>query len=282
VKAPPCARSHFGGAIRRIAICSMEGKCVCIHLFDHHDSWCARDCYVASVNSLARHQPSSGRCRRRESQRTASLPLAPIRANASRRRHRLPRRPLIGSASSVRSESRRTQRSPATHAPLEHVQRRRAYWWFEGLLLSRDENRGTDMNPYGVVSAGIGTAEAESLRGRLMAWHDAMVAHERRLRSGQSTDVCSDECPHVEARTLWAETAAMLGARADSLTFLRSRALGSSASVDRVAEPAGPISPQADSQRSSSLMRETSRRGLSKARVVRRIHRGMRRRSCKP
>ena len=124
------------------------------------------------------------------------------------------------------------------------------------------------MNPYGVVSAGIGTAEAESLRGRLMAWHDAMVAHERRLRSGQSTDVCNDDCPHVEARTLWAETAAMLGARADSLTFLRSRAQGSSASMDRVAEPAGPISPQADSQRSSSLMRETSRRGVSKARVV--------------
>jgi hypothetical protein len=124
------------------------------------------------------------------------------------------------------------------------------------------------MNPYGVVSSGIGTAEAESLRGRLMAWHDAMVAHERRLRSGQSTDICNDECPHVEARTLWAETAAMLGARADSLTFLRSRALGSSASADLVVETAGAISPQADSKRSSSVTREISRRGLSKTRVV--------------
>jgi hypothetical protein len=124
------------------------------------------------------------------------------------------------------------------------------------------------MNPYGVVSSGIGTAEAESLRGRLMAWHDAMVAHERRLRSGQSTDVCNDECPHVEARTLWAETAAMLGARADSLTFLRSRALGSSASADRVVEPAGVISQDADSERSSSVTREISRRVLSKAHVV--------------
>jgi hypothetical protein len=124
------------------------------------------------------------------------------------------------------------------------------------------------MNPYGVVSSGIGTAEAESLRGRLMAWHDAMVAHERRLRSGQSTDVCNDECPHVEARTLWAETAAMLGARADSLTFLRSRALGSSTSADRVVEPAGVISQGADSERSSSVTREISRRVLSKAHVV--------------
>jgi hypothetical protein len=121
------------------------------------------------------------------------------------------------------------------------------------------------MNPYGVVSSGIGTVEAESLRGRLMAWHDAMVAHERRLRSGQSTDVCNDECPHVEARTLWAETEALLGARANSLTFLRSRALGSSASADRVA---GTISQEADSQRPSSVTREISRRGLSKARVV--------------
>ena len=68
--------------------------------------------------------------------------------------------------------------------------------------------------------------------------------------------------------TLWAETAAMLGARANSLTFLRSRALGSSASADRVVESAGTISQETDSQRPSSVTREISRRGLSKARVV--------------
>ena len=124
------------------------------------------------------------------------------------------------------------------------------------------------MNPYGVVSSGIGTVEAESLRGRLMAWHDAMVAHERRLRSGQSTDVCDDECPHVEARTLWAETAAMLGARAHSLTFLRSRALASSASAERVVEPAGTISHEADSERLPTVTREIARRNRSKARVA--------------
>jgi hypothetical protein len=85
------------------------------------------------------------------------------------------------------------------------------------------------MNPYGIVGSGIGTAEAAALRARLMAWHDAMVAHERRLRSRHRADVCDDECPHVDARTLWAETVAMLGPRANELTFLRSRALGASA-----------------------------------------------------
>lgn len=79
------------------------------------------------------------------------------------------------------------------------------------------------MNPYGIVGSGIGTLEV-SLRARLMAWHDAMVAHERRLRSGRTTDSCGDECPHAEARELWVEVSAMLGARAGELTFLRSRA----------------------------------------------------------
>jgi hypothetical protein len=78
-----------------------------------------------------------------------------------------------------------------------------------------------------------------------MAWHDAMVAHERRLRSGQTTDVCDDECPHVEARALWAETVAMLGARANELTFLRGRALAGAPSDQRSASPKT-VSPEAD------------------------------------
>ena len=81
------------------------------------------------------------------------------------------------------------------------------------------------MNPYVIVGSGSGTADAASLRARLMAWHDAMVAHERRLRSGRTTDACGEECAHVEARTLWAEVSAILGQRANELTFLRSRAL---------------------------------------------------------
>ena len=80
------------------------------------------------------------------------------------------------------------------------------------------------MNPYAIVGSGVGPTEAASLRARLMAWHDAMVAHERRLRAHPTSDSCNDECPHVEAPGLWAEVAAMVGARAGELRFLRSRA----------------------------------------------------------
>ena len=80
------------------------------------------------------------------------------------------------------------------------------------------------MNPYAMVDMNVGATGPGPLRARLMAWHDAMVAHERRLRSGY--DRCDDECPHVEARTLWAEAVEVLGPRAREVTFLRSRALG--------------------------------------------------------
>jgi hypothetical protein len=80
------------------------------------------------------------------------------------------------------------------------------------------------MNPYVMLGSGIGTSEAASLSARLAAWHDAMVAHERRLRTGRTADTCDDECPHVEAGTLWAEALATFGTRASELTFLRSRA----------------------------------------------------------
>jgi hypothetical protein len=124
------------------------------------------------------------------------------------------------------------------------------------------------MNPYGIVGSGIGTAEAASLRARLMAWHDAMVAHERRLRSGQTTDACDEECPHVEARTLWAETAAMLGRRADELAFLRSRARGASALPGRPVESPKTVSQEADRGRPSKVARENSARALLRARAV--------------
>lgn len=80
------------------------------------------------------------------------------------------------------------------------------------------------MNPYAMLSSSIGTSEAASLGARLSAWHDAMVAHERRLRSGNTGVRCDDECPHAEALTLWREALATFGARANELTFLRSRA----------------------------------------------------------
>jgi hypothetical protein len=82
------------------------------------------------------------------------------------------------------------------------------------------------MKPYAIAVLGTDIADAASLRVRLLAWHDATVAHERRLRSGLTSDRCDDECPHAEATTLWKEASALLGPRASELTFLRSRALG--------------------------------------------------------
>ena len=81
----------------------------------------------------------------------------------------------------------------------------------------------------------LGLAEAASLRARLMAWHDAMVAHERRMRSGHTTDVCDEDCPHVEARALWAEVSAMLGARASATDILAVACTGVRPSEQRIA-----------------------------------------------
>ena len=86
------------------------------------------------------------------------------------------------------------------------------------------------MSPYAFLGSHVGRAEAAELRVRLTAWHDAMVAHERRLKAGRAADACDDECPHVEARALWSEALATLGPRASELTFLRSRALARRAS----------------------------------------------------
>jgi hypothetical protein len=80
------------------------------------------------------------------------------------------------------------------------------------------------MNPYVILSSGVASHEATALSARLSAWHDAMVAHERRLRLGGASDSCDDECPHAGARTLWKEALAVFGARAQELAFLRSRA----------------------------------------------------------
>ena len=102
------------------------------------------------------------------------------------------------------------------------------------------------MNPYAMIGAvsGVGATEAASLRARLTAWHDAMVAHERRLRAGHTGDRCDDECPHAEARLLWSEALGLFGPRAaHDLTFLRSRA---SSAVRRSAAGAG-ARPRADS-----------------------------------
>jgi hypothetical protein len=70
---------------------------------------------------------------------------------------------------------------------------------------------------------------AALLGARLAAWHDAMVAHERRQRTRGIDLGCSDECPHAEAPALWREAVETFGARADDLIFLRARAAMSTA-----------------------------------------------------
>lgn len=95
------------------------------------------------------------------------------------------------------------------------------------------------MNPYAMLASGNGTSTSSALGARLAAWHDAMVAHERRLRTGHVGDVCDDECPHVEARRLWAEALAAFGERAHELIFLRSRA---TSHAHPIANAVGPLS----------------------------------------
>ena len=80
------------------------------------------------------------------------------------------------------------------------------------------------MSPYKMLSSGVGSPGATDLGARLSEWHDAMVAHERRLRAGPTRDSCDEECAHAEARALWTEAVATFGARAQDLTFLRARA----------------------------------------------------------
>ena len=81
------------------------------------------------------------------------------------------------------------------------------------------------MNPYALLGRAVGTSEAIALSERLAAWHDGMVSHQRRLRAGRGVDVCHEDCPHAEARVLWAETVTMFGERASELAFLRSCAV---------------------------------------------------------
>jgi hypothetical protein len=119
------------------------------------------------------------------------------------------------------------------------------------------ERERCDMNPYLMLGCGLGTNEATSLSARLSAWHDAMVAHERRLRTGRTSDVCDDDCPHAEARALWSEAMTIFGSRAHELTFLRSRASESSRRAKAGAAAQEPISEAADTARASSHARET-------------------------
>ena len=90
------------------------------------------------------------------------------------------------------------------------------------------------MNLYTMIGSGLGSLEATALGKRLAAWHDAMVAHERKIRAGRTEEVCDEECPHGEARSLWVDAIEIFGDRAQELRFLRSRAMASSESSKRL------------------------------------------------
>jgi hypothetical protein len=100
------------------------------------------------------------------------------------------------------------------------------------------------MNLYSMVGSGNGTSDAAALSVRLATWHDAMVAHERKIRAGRE-EPCDEECAHAEARALWVEALETFGDRAQELTFLRSRAtVASEPSEELVASEAA--IPEAD------------------------------------
>ena len=125
------------------------------------------------------------------------------------------------------------------------------------------------MSPYAFLGSSVGTAEAASLCVRLTAWHDAMVAHERRLRTGRTSDPCDDECPHAEARTLWTEALAALGPRASELTFLRSRANDVPPSPQEVVAAMTIVSVTADGASRTSRKRSVQRREATVAATTR-------------
>ena len=125
----------------------------------------------------------------------------------------------------------------------------------ESFIANAERAHPNDMNPYLMLGSGLGTNEATALSARLSAWHDAMVAHERRLRTGSTSDVCDDECPHAEAPALWSEAIAVFGRRANELTFLRSRANESSRRSKAAASAREPVAEAADTGHGSNRAR---------------------------
>ncbi len=76
------------------------------------------------------------------------------------------------------------------------------------------------MNTYQMLGERVGTPEARDLAVQLRAWHDAMVTHLRVLK--RTRGACGDECPHADARVLWAMALDVMGPLAGTLEFLRS------------------------------------------------------------
>jgi hypothetical protein len=79
------------------------------------------------------------------------------------------------------------------------------------------------MQYYRFLAHQAGTPEAIELASRLIAWHDAMVAHERAIKREVSGG-CDEPCPHAEALDLWREAQQVFGQGALELAFLRAQA----------------------------------------------------------
>jgi hypothetical protein len=125
------------------------------------------------------------------------------------------------------------------------------------------------MNPYSAIGSRLGTAEAISLSQRLAAWHDAMVAHERRLRARRADDGCDEDCGHSDARALWVEALTTFGDRAHELSFLRSRATGPGHQFEGgLEQPDGAGRPDVDNDRSKQ---SGARRAVSARRPTSRV-----------
>jgi hypothetical protein len=76
------------------------------------------------------------------------------------------------------------------------------------------------MNLYLRLADHVGTLAARDLAAQLVAWHDAMVKHARVV--GTQREVrCGEECPHADARVLWAAALETFGELAAGLTFLQ-------------------------------------------------------------
>lgn len=74
------------------------------------------------------------------------------------------------------------------------------------------------LDVYRLLANQVGTADADELSQELSRWHDAMVLHER------ASCAEPDDCPHADARELWAAARRVFGDQAETLVFLRASA----------------------------------------------------------
>lgn len=80
------------------------------------------------------------------------------------------------------------------------------------------------MNPYLLLARQSGDRDVQLFLEEVAAWHDEMVQHRRVVEQLGPELACSDACPHQTGRRLWREARELLGAKADTLVFLRNSA----------------------------------------------------------